>query len=329
MKRVLLALFLTLAATCSFAGLETGTYVNDLVSSNPPGSDPRSQGADHLRLIKSVLQSTFPGMAGAADRIQTKSGNYTTVKNDNNSVILYTATANNTLTAAATVGNGYKIYVYAQAADVTFVRSGADTINGNTTAIVKRGRMAMVFSDGVSAYHTFELAAGEGGALPAGTIQAYAGTTAPAGWLPCDGTAVSRTTYAALFAAISTTWGVGNGSTTFNVPSLARKTLVGSGGSGTAVLANSVGSTGGAETHAVTVAEMPSHAHPGSSASSSGSATVYDAGGTLSVFSGGSGSPVNTAGVSVSTSVSIASQGGDTPMSLMQPSAVVLYIIKY
>jgi microcystin-dependent protein len=53
---------------------------------------------------------------------------------------------------------------------------------------------------------------------PAGSILNYSGTTAPDGYLLCDGSAVSRTTYAALFAAIGTTFGVGDGSTTFNVP---------------------------------------------------------------------------------------------------------------
>lgn len=56
--------------------------------------------------------------------------------------------------------------------------------------------------------------------LPAGMIQAFAGSSAPTGWLKCNGAAVSRTTYSALFAQISTTYGSGDGSTTFNVPDL-------------------------------------------------------------------------------------------------------------
>lgn len=55
-------------------------------------------------------------------------------------------------------------------------------------------------------------------ASPAGMVMAYAGATAPSGWLVCDGTAVSRTTYASLFAVISTIYGSGDGSTTFNLP---------------------------------------------------------------------------------------------------------------
>jgi microcystin-dependent protein len=57
-------------------------------------------------------------------------------------------------------------------------------------------------------------------AVPTGAVMDFAMATAPTGWLACDGQAVSRTTYAALFAAVGTTWGVGDGSTTFNVPPL-------------------------------------------------------------------------------------------------------------
>lgn len=64
---------------------------------------------------------------------------------------------------------------------------------------------------------------------PAGIIMAFGGTAAPTGFLACDGSAVSRTTYAALFTAIGTTWGAGNGSTTFNVPDLRGAFLRGSG----------------------------------------------------------------------------------------------------
>jgi len=56
--------------------------------------------------------------------------------------------------------------------------------------------------------------------LPAGAVMPFAMNSAPAGWLASDGTAVSRSTYSALFAAISTTHGVGDGSTTFNLPDL-------------------------------------------------------------------------------------------------------------
>jgi microcystin-dependent protein len=56
--------------------------------------------------------------------------------------------------------------------------------------------------------------------LPAGAVQAFAMNSAPAGWLEADGSNVNRTTYAALFSAISTTYGAGDGSTTFTLPNL-------------------------------------------------------------------------------------------------------------
>lgn len=64
---------------------------------------------------------------------------------------------------------------------------------------------------------------------PIGSIIPYGGTTAPSGWLPCQGQAVSRTEYAELFAAIGTAFGEGDGSTTFNVPDLREAVPVGTG----------------------------------------------------------------------------------------------------
>ena len=69
--------------------------------------------------------------------------------------------------------------------------------------------------------------------MPVGCVQAYAGSTTPNGWLLCDGSAVSRTDYADLFAVIGTMYGTGDGSTTFNVPSLVNKFIEGSSTSGT------------------------------------------------------------------------------------------------
>jgi hypothetical protein len=68
-----------------------------------------------------------------------------------------------------------------------------------------------------------------GTSAPTGSIQAFAGPEAsiPAGWLLCDGSAISRIDYAALFTVISTYWGVGNGSTTFNIPNMQNRVPVG------------------------------------------------------------------------------------------------------
>lgn len=95
--------------------------------------------------------------------------------------------------------------------------------------------------------------------VPTGTLLMWGTTSAPTGYLICDGSAVSRTTYAALFAVISTTYGSGDGSTTFNLPNLKGKVPVGRDSGDTAF--DVMGETGGAKTHTLTTAELPSHTH--------------------------------------------------------------------
>lgn len=93
---------------------------------------------------------------------------------------------------------------------------------------------------------------------PAGTIVAYGGAVAPAGWAACDGNLYSAATQANLFAAIGYTYGGGAGN--FNVPDLRGRSVIGS-GSGAGLTARAPGDIGGEEGHHLTAAEMPSHTH--------------------------------------------------------------------
>ena len=95
-------------------------------------------------------------------------------------------------------------------------------------------------------------------AVPVGVVQMWAGASAPSGWLLCQGQAVSRTTYAALFAVCGTAYGAGNGSGTFNLPDLRARMPLGLNSTGTF---NALGKTGGEENHTLTTAEMASHTH--------------------------------------------------------------------
>lgn len=95
--------------------------------------------------------------------------------------------------------------------------------------------------------------------LPIGAIVSYTGFIAPTGWLICNGQAISRTTYANLFAIIGTHYGAGDGSTTFNIPNLKGKVVVGFDSGDTDF--NIIGKTGGEKKHTLTVEEMPSHNH--------------------------------------------------------------------
>ena len=100
-----------------------------------------------------------------------------------------------------------------------------------------------------------------GSTLPVGTVIDHAGTVLPQGFLRCDGAVISRTTYADLFAAIGTTWGIGDGSTTFHLPDLRRRATIGMGGTAVSGPSNGVGNTGGAEQTTLEIADMPSHRH--------------------------------------------------------------------
>jgi microcystin-dependent protein len=125
-------------------------------------------------------------------------------------------------------------------------------------------------------------------AIPVGTVLAYSGSTVPVGILECYGQAVSRSTYATLFAVISTTFGAGDGSTTFNLPDLRGRTIFGEddmGGSsanritsaGAGFDGDTLGATGGAETVELVEGNLPAHTHSDGTlaAASSGAHTHF------------------------------------------------------
>lgn len=167
-----------------------------------------------------------------------------------------------------------------------------------------------------------------------GAIELLAGTPpdSSTGWLICDGSAVSRTTYANLFAAIGTTYGPGDGATTFNLPDLRGRVPVGS-GAGTGLTARTIGQTFGEETHTLTITEMPSHNHtitdPGHTHPPATPFTSFignRSGGSVTFASGAIGGSASTTGSST-TGITINSTGGGAAFNQMQPSLVVNYVI--
>jgi len=127
----------------------------------------------------------------------------------------------------------------------------------------------------------------------------------------CDGAAVSRTTYSELFAVVDTNYGVGDGSTTFNVPDFLGRAVIGAGaGSGLTVRAR--GDKSGAETHQLAIAEMPTHRHGIYKSSGGGAYLAMDSG-------------TNTSAPNASYCDYV---GSDTPHNIMQPFGVANYIIK-
>jgi microcystin-dependent protein len=96
--------------------------------------------------------------------------------------------------------------------------------------------------------------------LPAGVMMEYGGATAPPGWLLCDGSAISRTIFAALYAVIGTTYGAGDGSVTFNLPDARGRTMIGA-GQGTGLSSRTLGAKGGEESHVLSMPELAAHTH--------------------------------------------------------------------
>lgn len=97
--------------------------------------------------------------------------------------------------------------------------------------------------------------------VPTGTVVPFAGATAPTGWALCNGTALSRTEQAELFTAIGITWGAGDGTTTFGLPDLRGRLPVGA-GVAPGLSERTVGDVGGAESIALSQAQLPPHTHP-------------------------------------------------------------------
>jgi microcystin-dependent protein len=163
-----------------------------------------------------------------------------------------------------------------------------------------------------------------------GTILPWSAASLPSGFLECNGTAVSRSTYSALFAIIGTTYGAGDGSTTFNTPDLQDNTPVGKsnnkalGSTGGANTATSTGNVGGSTANAtLSTAQLASHSHSG--------------GGTPIGF-GSSGNPQSITYYSpVSTGSTGSGDGHSHNMSanfsgdatsIVQPYLTLIYIIK-
>jgi microcystin-dependent protein len=117
--------------------------------------------------------------------------------------------------------------------------------------------------------------------VPVGTILTLSGSgrKAPEGFALCDGSPLSRAAYAELFGAIGTTWGAGDQVTTFNVPDLRGRTMVGA-GLGKSLTARKVGDYGGEESHRLAIAEVPKHEHLYSEVSTSVTVWQYAAVGT-------------------------------------------------
>jgi len=171
--------------------------------------------------------------------------------------------------------------------------------------------------------------------IPAATIVPWSSASVPSGFLECDGAAVSRSTYATLFGIVGTTYGAGDGSSTFNTPNLQDNTPVGKSGS------KALGSTGGANTVAATgnvggstanatlsTAQLASHSH---GISRPGATVTYPSlapFGQINYRGGTQNANTNNSGSGSSHSHNMSANFSGDATSVLQPYLALIYIIK-
>jgi len=207
------------------------------------------------------------------------------------------------------------------------VVSGAEIdneFNSIASAITsKADKVAAATTDNLAALDANGNLKDSGGSIvsvapPVGSITMYGGSSAPTGWLYCNGQNVSRATFANLFSAIGETFGAGDGSSTFSLPDLRDRFPLGDNSNGGADASRvdnfntNVGDSGGEDEHQLTEAEMPSHNHSFSysdSSSSSGS------------FMGGDDNSTNR-------TQTTNTKGSDAAHNNMPPFLAVSFIIK-
>jgi microcystin-dependent protein len=165
-----------------------------------------------------------------------------------------------------------------------------------------------------------------------GTILPWSASSLPTGFLECAGAAVSRSTYSALFAIIGTTYGAGDGSTTFTLPNLQDNTPVGKSGTkalastGGANTATSTGNVGGSTANAtLSTAQLASHSHSGGATSATLNVSVHP---TNPVQPKTNSSNTGNAGSGSGHSHNMSATFSGDATSVLQPYLTLIYIIK-
>ena len=291
-----------------------GSAVNELTVANAAtGTSPSisATGSDSNIDLLLVPKGTGVTKSGGVE-VVTLTGTQTLSNKTLTSPTITTPTISSPASVSATTGNAAIIEA-----------TGPDTnININLTP---KGSGSVLFG-GVAPALT-----------PTGVVVPFAGTSAPAGWLLSFGQTVSRTTYAALFAVIGTTYGAGDGSTTFGLPDLRGRVVAGEddmGGTSAnrltglsgGVNGDILGGTGGLETHTLTVAQIPLHGHPayistsGTDPNTTGGLALNAE--TVSTYSAYTGTLSSTPGQQ------IGGTGGGDSHNNVQPTIILNYIIK-
>lgn len=199
----------------------------------------------------------------------------------------------------------------------------------------------------VTSVHLAQPLSTASGGMPTGAVIPFAGTAAPTGWLIADGSAVNRATFAALFAVVSTFYGAGDGTTTFNLPDCRARFIAGgdaanatgrlNAATAQGISASTLGNTGGEQAHTLLSAEMPVHNHSITLGFSDpthshtiGFAQTGVGGGAGGLFAAQGATPIATNAVStgITFSPSIGNTGSGSAHNVVPPSIVLNYIVK-
>lgn len=248
-----------------------------------------------------------------------------------------TFTANNSITLSGTDGT---TFTFPTTDGSVATLDGTQTFTNKTlTDCTANTQAAGNNSTKIATTAYVDASAGIG--TPTGVIFPYGGSSTPSGWLLCDGSAVSRTTYATLFGVIGTTFGTGDGSTTFNVPDMRGRLAAGRdnmGGSsagrltGTSMSPDShtVGATGGSQTQTASTTVTGTTS---GSLSTSGTTSAIPLSGSANT-GGGSAFNIVNAGTTLSVtgttsgSLSVSASGTSSSFVNVQPTMLFNFIIK-
>ena len=290
-------------------GLESTTYLNGLVATNPTATDSVAQADDHIRLIKGSLVNTFPNLNGQV---------ISTVHDMNNCSGAAPQEAVTLTNNEAFVINHFG---FMKQVNISALLPYLNTNLSVTSSMIYDGTIQSIdIADGAITLNKLASDA-QGLAVPTGTIMPYAGQNVPNNFLFCHGQSVSRTTYADLFAVLGLTYGADD-SVTFKVPDLRGRVIAGQDDMG-GVSANRLtspldgdilGASGGSESHTLAVNELPAHTHD-----------VYHRLHDTSPGAGGEESDMVRSGTSTRAT---SATGGNQPHANVQPTLILNYMIK-
>lgn len=320
-------------------GLETGTFISDLVVTNPPTSDLVAQGDDHIRLVKTVAKNTFPNATKAFyfPTVTTKSADFTVAAAELNTTYLVNTSGGDVVATLPTLASGdagFSVSFSKIGNNVLFIVPASGALNSGPLALTRTRRCIPIVP-------TWAIWLGSSWALtravdtPVGGLIPYAGSSLPQGFEWPNGQTLSSSTNYPDY---------NNARGGLTTPDIRGRVIAGKddmGGSSANRLTNQAGglngdtfeATGGGETHTLVTAELAAHSHgvtdlghghPGSTAPFQGAAQYAAGAGGPPVGPGGA------TGITIAnntTGIAINNAGSGSAHNNVQPTIIENYLL--